>query len=307
MDPQAQLVPADVADLVSLRLLAEVASTGSISAASRAVGMSQQAASARMRRLEQRLDVVLLRREARGTSLTGEGRIAAQWAAEVAEAADRFGAGIETLRGRREPLAVAASLTIAEYLLPRWLITARSSTPASARDLSVTATNSTHVIELVSAGSHELGFIESPQSVGELESTTVARDELVVVVPPGHEWAATRTIGLARLARTPLIAREQGSGTRLNADQLMTDAGYPPVPPLVEFPTTSAIRTAVASGAGPAILSILAVRDDIATGRLVQVRVRELRFVRDLRAVCAGGSALHPELRALLAIAARGA
>jgi DNA-binding transcriptional LysR family regulator len=109
------------------------------------------------------------------------------------------------------------------------------------------------------------------------------------------------------LARTPLITRERGSGTRLNAEQIMADAGHPPVPPLVELPTTAAIRTAVHVGAGVAILSILAVRDDIAAGRLVRVRVRGLRFVRELRAVYARVDELAPELRTLLAVATRGA
>jgi DNA-binding transcriptional LysR family regulator len=93
----------------------------------------------------------------------------------------------------------------------------------------------------------------------------------------------------------------------LNAEQMMTDAGRTPVAPLIELPTTAAIRTAVASGAAPAILSILAVRDDIATGRLVRVRVRELRFIRELRAVQLAREALPLGLRDLLRVAARSA
>ncbi|MCL2516841.1 MAG: LysR family transcriptional regulator [Microbacteriaceae bacterium] len=298
---------AGAADLMTLRLLAAVAESGSISAAARTTGISQQAASARMRALEQRLGIPLLHRAARGTGLTPEGAIAAEWAADVAEAADRFEAGIAALRGRRAPLRVAASLTVAEYLLPRWLITARMGASATDREISVTATNSTQVIDLVSAGTHPLGFIESPQSIGALHATMVARDELVVVVAPDHDWAARRTIGLGALAGTPLISRERGSGTRLNAERMMAEAGHPAATPLVELPTTAAIRTAVESGAGAAILSILAVRDDIAAGRLVQVRVRELRFIRELRAVYGDASLRAPELQRLLTVAARGA
>jgi molybdate transport repressor ModE-like protein len=288
-----------------MRLLAALAEAGSISAASRRLGVSQQAASMRMRQLEKRLGIPLLHRTARGATLTGEGAVAAEWAADVVDAADRFEAGVAALREQRAPVAVAASLTVAEYLLPRWLIAARAA--AQTRPVSVTATNSTRVIELVADGRHGLGFIESPQSVGTLRSEVVARDELVAVVPPGHEWARRGTISPSVLARTPLITRERGSGTRLNAEQIMADAGHPPVPPLVELPTTAAIRTAVHVGAGVAILSILAVRDDIAAGRLVRVRVRGLRFVRELRAVYARVDELAPELRTLLAVATRGA
>lgn len=307
MDVQAGVVDAAGADLVSLRLLSAVAGARSISGASRSVGISQQAASARLRQLEHRLGVSLLQREPRGTALTPQGILAAQWASEVVEAADRFAAGMAALRDRREPLSVASSLTVAEYLLPRWLMTARARPSGSVRQLSVTATNSTGVIELVTTGSHRLGFIESPQDIGALEAITVARDELVVVTAPTHPWARRGQVSLRVLASTPLVSRELGSGTRLNADQTMTEAGFPPAPPLLEMPTTAGIRTAVASGAGAAILSILAVRDDITAGRLVRIRVRDLRFIRDLRAIYDGASALAPELEQLLSVARGGA
>lgn len=293
-------------DLVSLRILGAIAASGSISAASRTAGISQQAASMRMRQLEGRLGVTLLQRGARGTALTPEGVLAAQWATEVTEAADRFETGVSALRERHEPAAVAASLTVAEYLLPRWLMTASARPGASARRFSVTADNSTNVIRLVRSGSHRLGFIESPQDTQGLDARVVARDELVVVTAPDHAWAAQGQVSLQRLAETPLITREQGSGTRLNAEQAMAERGFPPIAPLLEMPTTAAIRTAVASGAGAAILSILAVRDDLTAGRLVRIAVRELRFIRELRAIRAAGDVLPAELEELLAVAAHG-
>jgi molybdate transport repressor ModE-like protein len=285
VSPQPPVVPE--ADLTSLRLLVALARTGSISMAAAELGISQQAASVRMRRLEASVDIALLTRSTRGSLLTAEGATAAAWAAEVVEAAERFQAGVTALRAHGgEPLTIAASLTVAEYLLPRWLIALREADAGA--QAAVTAANSEHVVELVRSGAARLGFIESPLGTGDLaglEQLTVARDELVVVVAPGHAWAARRDIGAAELARTPLIAREHGSGTRLAAERMLADAGHAVVPPLVELPTTAAIRTTVAAGAAPAVLSILAVRDDLTAGRLVRVRVRGIRFVRELRAI----------------------
>ncbi|ARJ06872.1 LysR family transcriptional regulator [Cnuibacter physcomitrellae] len=304
MDVQASVVAESAGDLVSLRLLAAVGESGSISAASRAVGMSQQAASARLRRLELGVGFPLLRRGARGTTLTSEGALAALWASDVVEAADRFEAGISGLRDDSAPLEVAASLTIAEYLIPAWLIALRRGDSRSIL-LSVAAMNSSRVIERVRTRERVLGFIESPQDTAGLASRLVARDELVVVVAPEHPWSARESISAAQLARTPLIVREQGSGTRLSAEQMMADAGLTPAAPYVELPTTSAIRTSVAAGDGAAILSILAVRDDLAAGRLMRVRVRDLRFVRELRAVYTDEQLLPSRLQTLLALATR--
>ncbi|HEY0247675.1 MAG TPA: LysR family transcriptional regulator [Gryllotalpicola sp.] len=294
-------------DLSSLRLLAAVARTGSISAAAKELGISQQAASVRMHRLEASVGLTLLTRSTRGSALTSAGATTAAWAAEVADSAERFEAGVAALRaGNAGPLRVAASLTITDYLLPRWLMALRE-TDAGIR-VAVTTGNSEHVVEAVVSGGVDLGFIESPLELGErgeLAATTLARDELVVVVAPGHPWAGRRDIGAAELARTPLIAREPGSGTRLAAEQMLAEAGHPPVPPLAELPATAAIRTTVAAGAGPSVLSILAVRDDLAAGRLVRVRVRGIRFVRELRAVYREGAQRSGPAAALLEAIAR--
>ncbi|MFD2793453.1 LysR family transcriptional regulator [Promicromonospora vindobonensis] len=293
-------------DLPTLRLLSAIAEVGSITAASRTLGITQQAASIRMRRLERQLGVALLVRGPRGSSLTLDGTMAAQWAAETVEAADRFDAGVAALRtaGHARPLAIAASLTVAEYLLPRWLMTLRGRDHTE-HAVSVTATNSTHAIELVTDGSHQLGFVETPAEIPSLVSSTVAKDELVVVVAPQHPWARRRGVSAAELARTPLVTREKGSGTRLSAEQILADAGHEIPDPLAELPTTAGVRTAVASGAAPAVLSILAVRDDLTAGRLVRVPVKALRFVRELRAIRPPGAAQLPQLEALLSIAAR--
>ncbi|MFD6141899.1 LysR family transcriptional regulator [Promicromonospora sp. NPDC060271] len=293
-------------DLPSLRLLSAIAEVGSITAASRTLGITQQAASTRMRRLERMLGVTLLVRGPRGSTLTLDGTMAAQWAAETVEAADRFDAGVAALRtaGQARPLAIAASLTIAEYLLPRWLMTLRGQ-DATEHAVSVTATNSAHAIELVTDRSHQLGFVETPTEIPGLVAATVAKDELVCVVAPQHPWARRRGVTAAELARTPLVTREKGSGTRLSAEQLLTDAGHEIATPLAELPTTAAVRTAVASGAAPAVLSILAVRDDLTAGRLVRVPVKGLRFVRELRAIRSPGPSQLPLLEKLLTVAAR--
>ena len=60
-------------DLDALRLLVGVARRGSIGAAARAVGITQQSASERLRALEAREGLHLLQRGARGSDLTADG------------------------------------------------------------------------------------------------------------------------------------------------------------------------------------------------------------------------------------------
>src|SRR3984957_1668514 len=113
-------------DLGALRALREVGRQGSIAAAATVLGVSQQALSARMRTLERSLNIGLLARTPAGSHLTEQGRLVVGWAEEVLDAADRLAAGLRSIRsGVSHRLAIAASQTIAEHLVPHWLVELR--------------------------------------------------------------------------------------------------------------------------------------------------------------------------------------
>ncbi len=116
-----------VHDLGALRALREVGRQGSIAAAASVLGVSQQALSARMRTLERAMGVTLLARTPSGSHLTEQGRLVVGWAEDVLDAADRLEAGLRSIRsGVSHRLAIAASQTIAEHLVPHWLVELRS-------------------------------------------------------------------------------------------------------------------------------------------------------------------------------------
>ncbi len=115
-----------VQDLGALRALREVGRQGSIAAAAAVVGVSQQALSARMRTLERAMEVTLLARTPAGSHLTEQGRLIVGWAEDVLDAADRLEAGLRSIRsGVSHRLSIAASQTIAEHLVPHWLVELR--------------------------------------------------------------------------------------------------------------------------------------------------------------------------------------
>jgi DNA-binding transcriptional LysR family regulator len=320
-----------VHDLGALRALREVGRHGSIAAAAAVLGVSQQALSARMRTLERVMGITLLARTPSGSHLTQQGRLIVGWAEDVLDAADRLEAGLRSIRsGVSHRLAIAASQTIAEHLVPHWLVELRSIEQGSAGQVSaeegsaehgsaasgsaapgsaapgsaapgsaapgagypptmveLTVANSTGVMELVRDGKAELGFIETPQLPTDLVTAHLRHDEMLVVVAPGHPWARRRRpLPLAEIAATPLVMREAGSGTRVT----LTDYLAAQNPPLhariaMELGTSAAVRSAIAMGVGPGVLSRLAVRDDLVLGRLVAVEVAGPPLKRQLTAV----------------------
>lgn len=284
-------------DLASLELLLAVAGHGSLSAAARDLGLTQQAASARLASLEVHTGVRLVTRTTRGSRLTESGAVAVQWADKLLQVAHEVDVGLAALRdSSRSQVRVSASLTVAEQLLPGWLVSLQAAAERRG-DIPVavvlTATNSHHVLDRVRAGDADLGFIEGPQKPPGLRSRVIAHDELVLVVRPDHPWARRGISVTAReLCVTPLVTREPGSGTRAYLTAALSALLGPETGearPALELSTSAAIRGAVLAGSAPAVLSQLAVSDDIATGRLRVIPVHDLDLRRELRAVWLGG------------------
>ena len=296
--------PSSRSTLAALELLSAVDSAGSISGAARVLGLSQPTVSEGLRRLERHLGLELVMRSTSGSTLTGAGRACAAWARELLDVSDRFEHSAAALRegpGRR--VTIAASLTIAEYLAPRWL--ARRSLGGSARpepDIVLAVCNSEEVMAMVLDARADLGFIEGPAVHPGLRHRTVGRDELVVVVAAGHPWTRRRTpLPVADLLAAPLVIRESGSGTRAVFENALREVGSHLPEHLPTLGSTAAAKTAVRHGGGVAVLSTLAVEDDVAQGSLVVVPVAGLAMRRTLRMVWSRSRPLPADVRALAA------
>ncbi|WP_433239774.1 LysR family transcriptional regulator [Streptosporangium sp. CA-135522] len=294
----------ELPDLGSLRLLVDVDRLGSLGQAARAAGIAQPSASKRIALLERRLGLPLLERTPRGSTLTPQGVMVSAWATQVLAAAEELMRGAEAVRhGRAAHLHIAASMTVAEYLLPRWLGELQNREPQIQVGLDVQ--NSAEVARLVSGGI-ELGFVEGPSVPPGLTSRVVATDRLVVVVAPNHPWARRRTALLAaELAATPLVVRERGSGTRETLDRALT--GHAAAAPRLELGSNTAVKGAAREGAAPAVLSGYAVEAELATGRLAEVPTRGIDLERRLRAVWRRGRTPTGPAATLLKITLSGA
>jgi DNA-binding transcriptional LysR family regulator len=284
-------------DLESFEVFLAIAETGSLGGAARELGLTQQAVSRRLASMEAKAGVMLAARTTRGSRLTSAGAAVAEWASRLLEVAHDIDAGLGSLRQEGcQRIKVMASQTIAEHLMPYWLLSLQTNDfqPAlTVPEVELTATNSERAIASVREGTADLGFVEKPGSPNGLGSCVVGHDELVVVVPPSHKWARpSRVVSACELAQTPLITREPRSGIRVSltvALRRVLGDDMQQAASVLELPTASAMRAAVLAGAGPAAMSRLAVADDLAVGRLRAITVSQLDLRRELRAIWVGG------------------
>lgn len=293
-----------VDDLVGLEVFLDTVRLGSISAAAREHRLSQPSATERVRQLERRLGVQLLRRGPGGSVPTEAGEAVAGWALDLTAAIDRLGAGVQALRGRAagDPLRIMASLTVAEYVMPHWLHLHRA---AGGAPVELAVGNSVAVARAVAEGHAQLGFVETPRRFPGMSTAVVGGDRLSVVVAPSHPWARRRRpLAPSELASSPLLVREAGSGTRDAFEAALAAVGSSLVAPAAVLASTTTLKAAAMSGDGACVLSELAVAGEVATGRLVAVAVEGLDLSREFRAVWSAGGA-GPDAQRFVRLAKR--
>ncbi|MGO4955691.1 LysR family transcriptional regulator [Luteococcus sp. Sow4_B9] len=279
----------DWPELGVLELLTATGRTGSLTAAARELGLAQPNASRAIARLERRLGVTLLVRTHRGSTLSPQGKRVVELCEPLLQQAHDFLAGTSELSGHRpQQLDFAASQTIAEYLAPGWLARLHRRDPHT--EWHMTVTNSRTVIAQVLTHQMPVGFIETPELPTGISTRTVHTDRLCVVVPPDHPWADRREpLRLDELGATSLVVRELGSGTRETLDAALGSREV--ASPTLVLSSNTAVLEACAAGAGPAVLSELAVHGALQQGRLLRVTMAEPdALARELRAIWLGRS-----------------
>jgi DNA-binding transcriptional LysR family regulator len=257
-----------------LRVFIAVAERQHVTRAAEALHLAQSAVSAAIAALEARHGARLFHRVGRGIELTEAGQLFLPEARAVlarAEAAEQVLAELGGLR--RGTLRLQASQTIAGYWLPRHIVAFRGRHPGVAVHLTVG--NTAQVAAAVRQGLAELGFIEGAIDDPALTLRRVAGDQLVVVVPPGHAWAAAEDLSAAELAAADWVLREAGSGTRSVFEQALADRGVDValLRVVLELPSNEAVRGAVEAGLGATAMSASVVASSLEVGLLQQVRL----------------------------------
>ena len=266
--------------LVELRAFCAAVELGSVGRAARVLHVSQPAVSKRLRVLEKLANVRLLERSRRGVSPTPAGT-------RLYLAARRVLAEDETIEGlmggvlaHGVPARLAASPTMAESVLPKLLVDFEE---RHERHLSIelTIVSSAMVRELVREGRVDLGLAAADLSVqegGSLAQISLCEDEVVVIVPRGHPWAAVEEIDLEEFLGTRMIMRDPRADTRRTVDAELTPLGLSLAPPLAEIGNTAAAKDAALHECAPALLSQLAI--GATDERLLVRHVAGLRFRR---------------------------
>ena len=257
--------------LERLRIFVAVAERDHVTAAARALNLTQSAVSNALAALEAEHQVRLFDRVGRGVALNATGRAFLPEAKAVLARAAAAEAALADLSAlRRGRLAVFASQTIASYWLPRRLVDFHTAHPGV--ELDVQIGNTREVAQAVLNGAAEIGLVEGVVDAPALTQVQVGSDRLAVVVTPDHPWAPAKRLSARDLIGSPWVLREPGSGTRSSLEAALREAGVNPadLPVAMTLPANEAVLAAAEAGAGATALSESVARASVAAGRLVR-------------------------------------
>jgi DNA-binding transcriptional LysR family regulator len=267
-------------NLHHLAVFHAVANERSVSRGAERLRISQPAVSKQILELEESLGLRLLDRLPKGVRLTEAGVLLASYARRMfaleAEATTALADLQELKRGR---LAVGASTTIGIYLLPEVFARFRQRHPGI--DLHLEIGNTEDIQRQLAENSLDVGLTEGLAEADELDAEVFFMDELVAIVPADHPLLKARSVTAERLCREPFILREPGSGTRAVVERALAKKRLS-IKPIMSLGSTEAIKKAVASGVGVAIVSRLAISLELEVKRLAIIPLADFHIARPL-------------------------
>jgi DNA-binding transcriptional LysR family regulator len=266
-------------DLRQLEMFRAVAEQGTFTRAADRLHVSQSAVSRQVQLLEEELGGVLLRRSARGVTLTEAGELLLRMTHRVErDVQDALAEISQTHALKRGRLHLGGGMTVCLYILPRLL--KRFRRLYGGVDLQVTTGSSEKILELVRAHEVDLGLLTLPIVAKDLEVVPVMKEEMVVVTAPGHPLTRERTVDAKSLGRFPLILYEAGSNTRKVLDQFFLEEGVS-AEVAMETENVEIIKAMVAINLGVTIVPFTPVAKDVRAGRLAVARIRGRRLLRE--------------------------
>ena len=242
-----------------LRLFLALAETGSVSAAARALHVTQPTASMQLREVSEAVGLPLYELIARRVHLTDAGIEVARTARAMMGEWEALTQKVDAMKGLTRGRLRVAVVSTAKYFIPRLMGDFCAQHPDI--DVALEVLNRDGVLQRMRQHLDDLYIMSIPPSDMLLEDQVFMPNPLVVVAPRGHALAGRRGIPLRALARERFILREEGSGTRRATDAHFRAQRFVPSVRL-SLGSNEAIRESVAGALGLSVLSVHALGED---------------------------------------------
>ena len=274
-----------------IRVFRTVAHHLNFSRAAEELLLTQPAVTQQVKALEDEIGVPLFDRGGGRISLTVGGRALLPFADKMKAVSDQaFAAVAETTGEQAGDLAIGASQTIGQYLLPNFVAGFLKAYPRIR--ILARSGNTETMLDALLEHQIQLALIEGPDQRKDLNIEPFFQDHMVLVVPTSHEWA-DQEVDVEALKQQPLLMREFGSGSRRVVENAIVATGLKKKDLRIqmELDSTEGLVSAVEAGLGVAFVSRWAVRNQLSLGTLKIARVRRLKLSRQFSIAYPAGPA----------------
>lgn len=253
-------------NLKQLEAFVQVSESGSFSKAAKELFLTQPTISAHISSLEKELNVRLFIRNTKEVSLSDDGKDLYRYAKQITDLEkaieERF--YMDGDDGKHF-ITIAASTIPAQYLLPKVLMCYRERYPKE--QIKIMETDSSEVVTQVVDHMVDVGFTGTVLEKKHCKYIPFYKDELAVITPDTPEYRKIKEENLEDInwiRRKPLILREEGSGTRKEAEKQLKNAGIflETLDIVASIANQETIKKSVKQGMGITVLSKLAAEDE---------------------------------------------
>lgn len=253
-------------NLKQLEAFVQVSESGSFSKAAKELFLTQPTISAHISSLEKELNVRLFIRNTKEVSLSDDGKDLYRYAKQITDLEkaieERF--YMDSDDGKHF-ITIAASTIPAQYLLPKILMCYRERYPKE--QIKIMETDSSEVVTQVVDHMVDVGFTGTVLEKKHCKYIPFYKDELAVITPDTPEYRILKEQNrddIDWIKRKPLILREEGSGTRKEAEKQLKNAGIfmEALDIVASIANQETIKKSVKQGMGITVLSRLAAEDE---------------------------------------------
>lgn len=236
-----------------MRLFLALADTLSVTKASQKMHITQPTASMQLKEITENLGLPLFEVISKKIHLTALGKELAKTARNMTGQWEAFEQHAAQMKGLTKGNLRVAVVSTAKYFIPKLLGSFCSKYPEV--DISLEILNRDGVIKRVEENSDDLYVMSRPPLHIDLEDQILMPNPLCMIAYKDHPLATKKNLRLQDLKHERFILRELGSGTRMSSDIHFKQKKFTPSL-LLELGSNEAIKNAVASHLGVAVISV---------------------------------------------------
>ncbi len=289
-------------DFDQLETFLEVARHSSFSRAAEKRFRTQPAISSQIRSLEEEIGAKLFDRSGGKVALTGAGKVFQQYAELSLDARKTMIVTVaEMERVPRGEIVVGANEGTCLHILPEVFADFKKQYPEVG--VQISRLERAKILESIIDNSVDFGVVSTPVDDKRLTVVNIHRDELVIIVPPGHPLCGMKQAAVADVVRFPLLLPKVGR-TRDALENLFHDQRLKPKIAM-ELDSSELLKRFVAADVGIGFIARSNVMEDVKAGVLATVGMAGAAIRRDLALVFRKDKALSRAALAFIEIAVK--